>query len=629
MILYKNVKNLIKLSKTLKIIQKIFLILCKFLIINNDFSNCLFYLEKCIEISFKEIFIRVDVNKGINEDYNKIKKKILNKIFFVINLIFLYRGIIYEKKGLIKYSIESYKQCKYFSNVFKNNNINIIKLNNNLKNRSIECFECLNYINNKIEYYINNINNKENSNNNSKIFDNKNKKKSNNNNITNNSFNIEENSNDEKYKNLINIIENLKINEIDTVNDFYNKSYNYNSKEYNLNNLRLIDAYLSKDFKNIINKMDKINLYDLDYKTREIVQKQYSQRHFNFTYRNINLSKSNINKINNNKNSLKKIRINNSNSPILNSYLNSKLKNRIFNNFYNNNNNIYKSLIINNKSLSLSSSPKKKINKKKDKNKKFSEEFNKKFLNKLNYINELSDREIKFQKKLLLLKKSSSNSSISSFNLKSFNKFLVQKDAKNTFNKLIIMLNPINNNNYEIKRNFLNDDLNNKKNFSLQNSIVKSLSEKAIINYNKEIERQNEKKNQGKVDTIENESIKENNKKTDLVLSKNLENIEKLKEKKILKRKKLMRNYSFLKKYKSSNINMYNKYSNKLGNNNNNFDNKLIFTKSMNKYFKKTGSISMEFDENFKTLKMFNQSVIINDDNNIKKIKYKKNTNII
>jgi hypothetical protein len=70
---------------------------------------------------------------------------------------------------------------------------------------------------------------------------------------------------------------------------------------------------------------------------------------------------------------------------------------------------------------------------------------------------------------------------------------------------------------------------------------------------------------------------------------------------------------------------LYNKYSNKLGNNNNNnFDNKFMFTKSMNKYFKKSGSISMEFDENFKTLKMFNQSAIINDDNNIKKLKYKK-----
>jgi hypothetical protein len=102
----------------------------------------------------------------------------------------LYRGIICERKGLIKYSIESYKQCKYFSNVFKNNNINIINLNNNLKNRSIEYFECLNFINNKIENYFNNNNNKENSNNNSKILENKNKK-----NYNNNSFNLDENNN--------------------------------------------------------------------------------------------------------------------------------------------------------------------------------------------------------------------------------------------------------------------------------------------------------------------------------------------------------------------------------------------------------------------------------------------------
>ena len=44
--------------------------------------------------------------------------------------------------------------------------------------------------------------------------------------------------------------------------------------------MKLIDAYLSEDFKSLINSMSKINMTDLDYETKNVVQKMINKRHF-------------------------------------------------------------------------------------------------------------------------------------------------------------------------------------------------------------------------------------------------------------------------------------------------------------------------------------------------------------
>ena len=85
----------------------------------------------------------------------------------------------------------------------------------------------------------------------------------------------------------------LKIKEIDTINKF-EKTRNIRCissqkregrregkyKNLYLSNLRLLEAYLRGDFKTIVNDMNKINIFDLDYKTREKVQKTLNKIYF-------------------------------------------------------------------------------------------------------------------------------------------------------------------------------------------------------------------------------------------------------------------------------------------------------------------------------------------------------------
>ena len=560
-------------SKTLNKISNIFLLYAKFLIINREYEICITFLEKIINICFKELMLKIKNIFNFNNN-NNIYKTIKNII-----ITLFYFGICYENMGKIKKSAECYKQCFWFSKKFFN------KLNKDnffyiffkfIVQRSIRYNETILYINK----CINKKNKIENDN------DNNNKKY--------NDKNINEKY-EKKYKNLIHFIKNLNVNEINTINKYkypklYYKKTPFNHKEFNLNNLRLLEAYSSKEFKNIIKDMKKINLYDIDNNLYNKIQKNYSKRFYDIFINNINNNKSesnnyknnkinensnnnnntsNINNINysnnnlnNNNNDNKKI----FNIKLLNNSKSLKEKNLIFKKIFlkknlekNNNSNINyinysknSSRIKTNNNLSYSinniSNTNFNIKKKNNISKKNLSNIEneqmrfspinireKSYKKKLKYISKLTDREFDFQKNLLSLKKHSNDNEI-----KIFNKFEVKKNALNFFNKINILNNTniLNNNNNSIS----NEDYHKMKvNNNIENTFYKSLSNKSFIEYKKNLKNKKKIKNYFQQEREDDNDINSFNKKTIYLLDKNLKYIEnniRIK-KKLLKNKKI------------------------------------------------------------------------------------------
>lgn len=291
--LYKDTKSLILSSHTLYKIEKCFILLSKIYILNEDYEDALIFLNESIKICFKQILFQVhDLYLGVyvgekkdlkvreKSDLLILKDSKIKKIIYNIVIIFLYQGICNEHLSNIKKATAFYKQCEWFSRIFlEKNNILIYEFFSRLKKKGIEVCNIIDFFNEKIEeieskQYFTSIDNNSKSNRIKYSF----KKR--------NLYNTN------KFKGLIKKLQGLKIKEIDTVNKF-EKSRNYrsasatsrdkterSSKNLFMSNMRLLEAYLRKDFKDIVNGMNKITLFDLDYKKRGRVQKKLNKIYF-------------------------------------------------------------------------------------------------------------------------------------------------------------------------------------------------------------------------------------------------------------------------------------------------------------------------------------------------------------
>ena len=305
---YKETNSIIKSPNTLYYIQKCYLLLCQVLISNKDYLMAIEFINILIVICFKNIIFQVkDINNGVfignlrDINYRNNIKELkyylndlkLKKVFLNITIIFLYKAICHENLGEINKSIECYKQCDWFSSKFlkKEKNFNIFStFIHNLKEKYIELILIYDNFVKKINDYEKMC----------LLKDRLNKDK-NNNEIINYSQYYSSNN---KYKDLMKKVNSLKVREIDTISKFSQKKNikNLNShrragkdKNIYLDNMRLLEAYLRKDFRPIILDMDKIKLFDLDYNIRERGQKQI----YRANYEKIRKKKAKL-KLNNN-----------------------------------------------------------------------------------------------------------------------------------------------------------------------------------------------------------------------------------------------------------------------------------------------------------------------------------------
>ena len=550
--LSKETQLIVKSMETIYKMEKCFILLAHMLIYNEDYFSCIEYLNIAMDICLKNIIFQTnDLSDGVfkgdkskiiysgntsnfslnknkieNEVENSYGDKKIKKIILNIVYIYFYRGICYENIGKMKNSIRSYYQSLWFLNHFFvvnfKNFSNLIKI---ILDKSIEFKEAIDYLDKKIKYYdhiqlkIKNQNKKKNK-------DEKNNK-------------YGKNLYAKKFKGLVNKLDKLKINEIDTVNKFEIKKNikclnlvkrEGRDKNIFLSDIRLLNTYLREDFRIIIDKMNKIKSYDMDYQTRERIQKLIRKIYFDQSQRKIkNMKKNNLLsssasfKILNIKKSNDNIKINNRYEKLMDSLnISKKMRSKSAysrqesskmllpksNNFLKSQSINYKSININvilNKNKENSNSNFKKrelINKSKnirvnsacgsrkikiyEENKELNRFFNKKYIAKRNYIKKLENRELVFQKTILRLK----NTPKTPFQM--YNKEIIRQNANESFNNKMTLLisTPLN-----WKENFSEEEVKKIMEYDkLQNAFLKSLDKNALIKYKEEEKKQKNKK---------------------------------------------------------------------------------------------------------------------------------------
>ena len=636
--LFKETQFIVKKERTITYIEKTFILLIQIFIYNEDYSTAIEYLNLVMDTCLKHIvFDTKDLNDGIfmgdkekliyfskkkeNIGLNKNKyenemeinfgdkkiKRVISKIIF----IYFYRAICYENIGKMKYAIKCYYQClwfieHFFYDSFKSMSI-LIK---NILDKSLEFKGAIDYLIKKINYYdriqtllknqkINNDSDKEPKKPNYILFN--------------------ESSFSKRYEGLINKLSRIKINEIDTVNkfevkknikDLYSRKREGKDKNIFLSDIRLLDAYLREDFKVMIDGMEKIKSFDMDFSTRDKIQKFLRRIYFEQNQNNIKKKKENdLSKrkvrnsilkpidINENKENLKnKILIKKKNllpkkgkltysksmkfyqlpneksisfkSPksCKNLRPNSaftenkftskeKLRNkRLFSPFsyksdYKSQTNSIpeKEQPINIKKASFVQKYKKiRLRSAKERNAIEAEDkelnlfFNKKYIQKRNYIKKLEDRELKFQKCILKLKNTPKSA------IEIYNREVMKQNANQSFQKIMSLFisNPIN-----WKENLSPQEVKNIKLYDrLENCMIKSLSRNAFLNFKNEKDKQKIKNYPKEQLNLSLKNINNNNKN----IIKDITNkLEELKQREIIENKNyqriLKRNRMFLK----------------------------------------------------------------------------------
>ena len=286
--LFKITKYYILSTQTLFKAQKCCILLSRIYITDEDYKNALLLLNEAIKISFKQILFQVndiymgffigekkDIKVRDKSDLNKLKDSRMKRIILNIIVIFLYMGICHENMSNIKKATTFYKQCEWFTRIFllKDNNA-LYKFFSRLKKNSIEVCNIIDFLQKRIVEVDKKLKKKM-----EEALRKELKKKRGRENLF----------YDNKFRKLVNKLDKLKIREIDTVHKFEKREMLRNMSATNkkikdkylfMSNLRLLEAYLTKDFRNIVINMDKIKLFDLDSRTRGKVQKAMDNIYF-------------------------------------------------------------------------------------------------------------------------------------------------------------------------------------------------------------------------------------------------------------------------------------------------------------------------------------------------------------
>ena len=271
--------------KLLNIFQNILLLKIKLLIENFDFLSAFDNIKLVFKLCFREMHLFMDIDSEIILNYknslnNKRKKPNKEMIGFYIIiqkiiLAFFLRGVACEHLGYYKKSVEAYRQCWWFSNKFMlDYNKELFKYFRNLEKKYLNYTEIFEDIYKQFNHKKNlqNLNNEKN-----KFFKKKyvitsyknSRYKGTNNlsqklpliNKTNTKFKsmiIDSPHKKEKLEILLsNIGDNLYKEEENRNNSIFKK---YTKNCFVLSTVNMIDNLLSKDFKHILKKMDKVEL---------------------------------------------------------------------------------------------------------------------------------------------------------------------------------------------------------------------------------------------------------------------------------------------------------------------------------------------------------------------------------
>ena len=495
-----------KNSITLEISEKILLLIAKLLIENHDFKNSEIYCLKIINLCFKELYI---IYKDEFDDLNNKNIKRKGKVILNLCIAIFYIGICKENIFNLTMAFQYYSLVEIIikhlliDEIEENYSFIIFhKIILSIKNRTKEYYNLFNYLSNQNKIVI-----KE-----RKEYIKQMEK-----------LNLEKEEIKRKQNFLLSSLKmrgiEKKINkieipkEVNLDDNFYRTGNRNNSSEkslkyksYVLSNLRLLDDYCSKDFKETINSMEKIKLIDLDISEKEKIQKILEKKQNNFSFEHkLKKCKTNIKNINSNKKNnyyLKKRKILIKDIPKLfmkidknktkslnqednlneslkknNSFFDKKNRSFIFNSYklkkISSCPNLLKKKLIKHikQENSLTSSNSKKIERLEIKGNHF--ELSNSYKNKKLFINSLRDRETAFLKKLLQIKSEEKLVEIEDFDLNKIKRVVNEK------------FNFIKNNN-SISEETLKDQINkvlNKK-YKLKQKTMKNISDNNLFTTN-------------------------------------------------------------------------------------------------------------------------------------------------
>ena len=582
--LYKETKLVPKTKSVCNKMEMCFIALINLLICNNDYFTAFEYLNILMDMCLKDIIYQSkDISDGVRKfDKDKYKYDISDNDLYemsrlkgiVLNIIyvFLYRSICYENIGKMINAVKCDYQSIWFLNHFYVSNYYkyFYYLIKSILSKRIEFQNAINFIDKKIKYLEQKQRNKK------SVDDSKEErghlKKSN------SLFSL-------KFKNLVNKLDNLKIPEIDLVNKFEEKknlkglnSINIEGKDKNnfLYGIRLFNTYLREDFRPIIDSMQKIKSFDIDYQTQEKIQKYVRKLYFDQNQRNIKLNshkkhKNNFNislpsfktkKIKIKKNILNKriMSTKNTRTRILSSigrsnslpdetmFKSSSTKNKTVNILKNLNKNEPLDEI-----KEIKESPKRKIPKYKvikltsicdghevyKENEELNKFFNKKYLAKRAYIKKLEERELLFQKYVLKGKNTPKIPFIP------YNKELIKRKAENNYQKILslsVASTPY------WKENISKEEYHRIKVFNrLENTAIFSLENNALIRY-KEEERKMRKNKYITLDENDNSKLKIEKGNKSMIEKINI-NLEEINQRESIENKNFKKLYNENKKY--------------------------------------------------------------------------------
>ena len=480
--LSKNMLNIITNVDTLIIINKAILLIANYLIQNKDYDNGMHLISESITFSLRALNFIIEYNEPLqDENYDKKTQRRIDKLICNIIIAYYDRGVVYENQCDILNAVNNYKQCRYLSNALLTNekDTSLRKATRKLFNRALSYYDTINYLIDKSELY--------------ELTKKRNHSMRKLGNKYNNSLRLKKIAegniyHNNRYDKTLKTISSLTIPEIDMVNRYKKKKESVN--DYILSNVRLLDALMSEDFKGMIKSMDKIKVCDYDESTREKIQKLVNKMHYDKTMRTKNSNASTYN------NDTIFTFNNFSNTNEKSFRLSSSHKKTIFNKsqptlYYlnrNNNNSVTTatSNLRNSKSYSLLTSSMKRSKQTTSRNQsaktkkvpqyKINEDlFIESYQNKKKYLNELNEKELKFQRELLRLKTKENINDIVNNDVDVDN---IKQDAKLLYERLVSLIDE---RKEDVNKKLSPEEIGEmRRSTMVRNSVIKSQNEKAF-----------------------------------------------------------------------------------------------------------------------------------------------------
>ena len=239
----------------------IFLFLSTMFIISDNFGNAKKYIILCLKLSYIELELRLDINDtfslvdlGIFKEEEQEK---INKIFFNLAICFFHLGICYEHEYEIESAYHAYKQAKWFSHAIPNDElINLVVSLFNMEKRELLRLKLIEFFK-KEEKDVQQE--KKEPKPKPKIW-------------------FDEETNLKKYEKLEEYITKMKLREVDDddpdlLNKVHGKPF---SKQVGIptKTIHILNYLMDDKFKNVVEKMKKLEINCLSKQTKDIIQKQ-------------------------------------------------------------------------------------------------------------------------------------------------------------------------------------------------------------------------------------------------------------------------------------------------------------------------------------------------------------------